>query len=71
MTGHYTAPEMFIFTDTKFKQELNTQNINRKKLKKHSISIVVDGGRALFVQPRKRNQWMQRRAIPGAGFDKG
>ena len=30
MPGHYTAPEMFLFTDTKFKEELNTQNINTK-----------------------------------------
>ena len=31
--SHYTAPEMFLYTDTKFKQELNTQNINTKQLK--------------------------------------
>ena len=31
--SHYHAPEMFLFTDTKFKQELNTQNINKKQLK--------------------------------------
>jgi len=33
MSSHYTAPEMFLFTDTKFKEELNTQNINTKQLK--------------------------------------
>ena len=33
MRSPYTAPEMFLYTDTKFKQELNTQNINTKQLK--------------------------------------
>ena len=33
MPNHYTAPEMLLFTDTKFKQELNAQNINKKQLK--------------------------------------
>jgi len=31
--SHYQAPEMFLFTDAKFKQKLNTQNSNRKQLK--------------------------------------
>ena len=35
MPSHCAAPEMFLFTDTKFKQELNTQNINTKQLKTH------------------------------------
>ena len=41
-----------------------------KATEKHSISMVVDGGRALFVQPRKSNQWVRRRAQPWAGLDK-
>ena len=31
MSSHYTAPEMFLYTDTTFKQELNTQHINTKQ----------------------------------------
>ena len=31
--SHYTVPEMFLVTDTKFKEERNTQNINTKQLK--------------------------------------
>ena len=41
---------LHLFTETKFKQELNTQNINTKQLKKHLISMVVDGGRALCAK---------------------
>ena len=37
MSSHYTAPEMFPYTDTKFKQELNTQNINTKQLNNNTI----------------------------------
>ena len=33
----HTARGMFPLTDTKFKQELNTQNINTKELGKHII----------------------------------
>lgn len=33
MLIHYTAHEMLLFTDTKFKQEMNTQNINTKKMR--------------------------------------
>ena len=33
MPSHYNTPEMFLLTDTTFKQELNTQNINMKQLK--------------------------------------
>ena len=34
---HHTAPEMFLLTDTKFKEGLNTQNINTKQLKNSSL----------------------------------
>ena len=70
MICHYTTPEMFLFTATKFKQKLNTQNMNTAT-EKHIISMVVDGGRAYFVQPRHSNQWVQRKAQPWAGLDKG
>ena len=39
---------MFLYIDTKFKQELNTQNINREQLEKPVMSMVVDGGRAFL-----------------------
>ena len=63
-------PEMFLFTDTKFKQELNAQNINTKQLKNPPFPLVEDGG---IVCPtiRKSNQCLQRRAQPWAGLDKG
>ena len=72
MSSHYTPPEMFLFTDTKIKQELNTQNINMKPTEKHVISMVVDGREAFFVQPRNSNQWVRRaRGTSSPGLTKG
>ena len=64
---------MFLLTGTKFKQELNTQNVNTKKKLNNTenISMLVDGGRAFFVQPRNSNHWVRRGAQPWAGLDKG
>ena len=51
-TSHYTAPEMFLFTDTKFKQELNSRIYHDEETEKHVISMVVDGG--MFCPTKKR-----------------
>ena len=56
MSSHYTAPEMFLYTDTKFKQELNTQNINTKQLKTPYFN--VSGWRAGVICPTKQKQPM-------------
>ena len=47
MPSHYTAPEMLLLTDTKFKQELNTE-YNYKATEKHVISMVLDVEKGLF-----------------------
>ena len=71
MPSHYTALEMFIFTDTKFKQEIEYAEYQYEATEKRLISMVVDGGRAVFAQPRNSNQWVRRGAQPWAGLDKG
>ena len=42
MPSHYNATEMFLFTDTKFKHELNI-TYQYEATEKHDISMVVDG----------------------------
>ena len=53
MPSHYTAPEMFLLTDTRFKQELNTQNINTNQLKNNG-----SGWGEGIICPTKKKQPM-------------
>ena len=43
---------MFLFADTKFKQELNTQNINAEQLK--NMLFQVEGKEGLFCPTKKQ-----------------
>ena len=65
MPSHYTAPEMFLFTDTKFEQEYTEYQYEAAE--KHLMSMVVDGGRAFSVQPS--NQWVWAGAQSWVGLD--
>ena len=62
---------MFLFTDTKFKIRIEYTEYQYEVTEKHVISMVVDGEKRIFVQPRNSNQWVRRGAQPGAGLDKG
>ena len=43
MPSHYTAPEMFLFTDTKFKIRFEYTGYQYEATEKPVISMVVDG----------------------------
>ena len=68
MPSHYTAPEMFLFTDTKFKIRIEFTEYQYEATEKH-VSMVVDGEKGFLSN--QETAWVRRGAQPRAGLDKG
>ena len=71
MPSHYTAPEMFLFTDTKFKIRIEYTEYQYEATEKHVISMVVDGEKGFLSNQETATNGCEEGQNHGRDLTKG